>query len=801
MPDQDDSNSSSDDSSDENESTDGGGSNSNGMADQDDAYRRFVHTMTGYVMPNLSEVFDDLKGNSDIPMMRVEISGGSSDMWTTSRSVDDLSELYAKSSNPWFRQENTDVVIPFYSGGSAPGQKVTMKRARITLLGRRSTTDAPDAAGYQNGSEFSSDLKIGDQSSTTWDNRPVAQYVTGSGAALNKVLAGDSFRMGHNDSATVPYADSVKLQSLNDVADSFDRLATFFAGRKKDFDTWGSSLGKETMEWKGQAAGVFHDLIAGLNRIYTSYAKQFATTSAGKSVFGDELRETRETIEEAIREVRDAWSRWHATDGNPLRYVYDELIDTAEHMFNNNIFKVRYHPSTSSGGNYSTYSGGSHKIEDAGFTENAKDGGPLTDMSTWKAIGERAKRKWEATIEEKLVEPARTAEATVSDAFNKIDIPKSVNTVNVSLEAEYGKDVSARDRHEAALEKERMEREREEAETRAREEREEAEARAREEREEAENRMREEREEAENRAREEREEAEAKAEARAEAEKAEAQARYEEQKAEQEAKEEEARAQAEEDRALAEERYERDRADADAQRDEAQAQAERDRAEAQERYDQEKAEAEARADQLLGGGGNFGAMPLDPDAVDRANDLMGGGNPAFMAGMRTPGANLGQGSDDRERRDYDAAQQQQADQQQREAEERYREQQNRADQQQQDAMDRQEQLQREQQARADEIREGADQQRVQTESDYQERQSEAQRDAEARQEEIQREQEARQEEAQARADEQQREAQQRQEEMQREQEARQEEAQARADEQQREAQQRQEEMQREQEAR
>ncbi len=112
----------------------------------------------------------------------------------------------------------------------------------------------------------------------TWNTAPLNQYSYGSGRALEALLwntvGTHGFAFGGK---SVDNASSVTLGNFDVVAGAFDRAAKFFLDQKKKIEEWQGRLGTEENDaWRGQAAGVFWDLIDKLNKQYTDYSEDMS---------------------------------------------------------------------------------------------------------------------------------------------------------------------------------------------------------------------------------------------------------------------------------------------------------------------------------------------------------------------------------------------------------------------------------------------------------------------------------------------------------------------------------------------
>ncbi|GHE24041.1 AAWKG family protein [Streptomyces capillispiralis] len=753
----------------------------------DDYWHTAVKVLTGYTMPARETLFGRLLGNDSIPLMRVEFSDY--DGYPPDAIVDAVDQLEWRQQNSGWRVENTDFVVPFYSGkkgaigDAGVNTEVKMKKARVTLLGTTSL-DVP-AGGVVMGSEFRSGLGRdfqGQSKDTVWSNKALAQYSYGGGEALNHLLATGNTRGFSWNDLPVTDADVVDLRSFDMNAEAFDRVAQFFQQRARDLKDWEFDLGKQDASWKGQAAGVFRDLVHALARNYDAYSEQFPASGSAGSVHGNDLRAFRREVQGAAQRLWSSWNTWQLYMGNPLRWLHDVLLEVTDEVWYHNITKVRFkhfHNPRGVGGGY-------HYVKSPGFYGGARAFGPLEQKETWKKIGEEAIRRWQKSVKDVLATAGRQALIDIENAFNDERFPKRVQTETVDLTQKYNTDQAAREKADAKKEKEEAERRAEEkqkqAEERADRKQAEAEARAEKKQVEAETRAEQKQAEAERKqeAKEkEQEEKQAQKEREVEEKQAAAEQKQEAKEKEQEEKQAQKEREAEEKQAAAEQKQEQRQAEQEQKQEQRQKEAETKRDELEAKQEQKEAQAAQQQALLTQQAALDRAQQKKEQERKEQENERKQAEAEERAERKQAEQEEKQAQKEREAEEKQAAaeqkqeakekeQEEKQEQKEREVEEKQAAAEQKQEQKQAEQEQKQEQKEREAEKKQDELqaeqeqrRQEQEQRQIRTESEYQARQEEQQQAAEERQERLQAEQEQRQQEAERRAEQQQREAQER----------------------------------------
>ncbi|WP_405891223.1 AAWKG family protein [Streptomyces sp. NBC_00133] len=766
----------------------------------DDYWHLAVKLLTGYEMPLRESLFDKLLGNQGIPLMKIEFSDYDGE--PSNAVVEAADSLGWRAENSGWRIENTDFVIPFYSGKHGPittasvGTKVVMKKARITLLGTTST-DAPPAGGVVLGSDFKSnnDKEFdGLNAHQEWSNKALSQYSYGGGKALEHLLGEAQSTIGFSwNDLRVENKNAVNLKSFEEAADAFDRAASFFRTQHRQLEDWEFDLGAEEASWKGQAAGVFRDLIHGLARNYDKYSDQLPLATEAASRYGQDLRDFRHAVHTAGQNLYNAWNTWQLLTGNPLRWLHDVLLDVSEDVWNNNIKKVRF--KVTSAGRAGTT--GHHEVKFDGFSGGYLDWGALEDKATWKKIGEEAIRRWQQSVVDTLVAAGKQAIVDVQNSWNGQTFAP-VTTVSTNLSQEYSSDKADKDKAdaEAAAAAAKAEREADKAEAAAAA----AAAKAEHEAEVKQAKAEREAEKAEQAA------AAAAAKAEHEAEVKQAKAEREAEKAEQEAEAAAAKAEQKVEQEQAKAERDQKEAEQEAKQEQKEAEQEQKQAEQEAKQEEKEREQQARQEQLQAEQeqkqAEQEAKQEQKEAEQEQQQILA----TNLARAEREQQKQEQAQKEREQEAKQAEQEARAEakQQELEAKQEEKEREQEAKQEQKEA--EQKQKQAEQEAKQEEKEREQEQRQIRTEAEYQAKQEEQeakqeakQAEQEAKQERKEAEQLARQEQLQAEQEQKQAEQEAKQEQKEAEQQARQDQLQAEQEQKQAEQQSRQDQLQAEQE--
>jgi hypothetical protein len=743
----------------------------------DDYWHQAVRLFTGYELPLRQDVFDDLVGNEGIPLMQVEIS----EMASPSPAEDlyvITDNLYWRANNSGSSIEDMNIVVPFYfpENGSRewsqpPRTRVKLMQAAIRLLGSRST-DAPPGYGYFEGGGFQGE-KPGGGEPGQWSDLKLSQYSYGGGLAMEALLWGHTTANFEWNGIHVAIENAVDYNSFDRAADAFTRAAIFFENQTKELERWQKRFGNEDAAWKGQAAGVFMDLITKLNKMYEEFSSDMPRAGAVGSRHAEKLKNARANFVDAVSELKLVWNDWQFWRGNPLRYLHDILLNLTEHIWNTNIKPVslEYESKTNIGHSYSyidlenpnTVVGS----DDGEFVNGHPDYGQYMDLQTWKRVGEKAIADWQDNLERELGEAAKTAIMKVKDSFSFSLEPvssKGAPTLSQSLT----NDINQRTREQAEKDREEQRRQQEELRKEQEEQRKELERKEKE-REEQQQKILEEERAYREKEKEEQRLRQAELDAKQEQKEAEQERRQkelqeqqEQKQAELEAKQEQKEAEQERRQKELQEQQEQKQAELEAKQEQKEAEQERRQKELQEQQERRQQELQAQQEQKQN--------QLEAQQAERERqqqEYQEQQQQAQTLALAQARADREKEKEEQRRRqeELDARQEEREAEQERKREELEAEQEER----QREQERRQEELQSRQEERQRELEEKQEQQRIKTETEYEARQEEQER----RQQELQARQEEKQAELEAQREQKEAEQERRQEELQQQQQERQ----------------------------
>ncbi|MFD3821699.1 AAWKG family protein, partial [Streptomyces sp. NPDC058625] len=395
-----------------------------------DNWKKAVDMLTGYILPERSTLFDNLKGNDGIPLIHVRLDKEGGPEYSSG----------FLSPSGW-KTKNTDYTLPFYrpSGDDAEvseGSYLYRYRAYITFLGSgQAWPPSGDdiIPGYTKTSEVLKDKggwnKEGEK--LDWDTNFLVQYLYGSRDALSQLTMWPYSTHGYtNRGIKVDDANYVDLRSFTEAGQAFDRVVKFFEDSQATVGKWDTEdIGEGSDSWDGTSAAIFKELIHKLARNYEGYADQLngeggegtALTVDGVTVTSEPARalaEAQQIILTQAQNLYDAWEAWKA-ESNPQRWLYDMLEDARLTLFDTQYDKTDIETVSYGSGMYTSWH--NNVVATAGFQNDivieGKSYGRPSEMATWKAIGDEAVRRWEQSVQDWLSTAGATAIVEIHKAF------------------------------------------------------------------------------------------------------------------------------------------------------------------------------------------------------------------------------------------------------------------------------------------------------------------------------------------------------------------------------------------------
>ncbi|MFJ4152947.1 AAWKG family protein, partial [Streptomyces galbus] len=382
----------------------------------DDYWHQAITLLTGYPAPERKDVFNKLVGNDNIPLMEVEITD--SNVSSEDSLYEVTNNLYWRASNSGSSIEEKNIIVPFYapmdgSQDPAPGTRVKLRQAKIRLLGSRATSSPPMGGVDDTPGDFG-----------TYDDLPLKQYSYGGGMALRRLLDEQTTAGFEWNGLQVPLSSAVDTRTFERAAAALSRAAAFFENQSKVLDSWENRLGPENPVWRGQAAGVFRDLVHKLNKMYGNYQEDIPRVSAAGSKQGQQLMEAHRVFVNSMLKLHHKWDWWQIWRGNPLRWLHDNLLDLTKQIWEHNITQVKWEKQQ--GQSYTapgTMVQSDHRagvtilVTEAGFRMSHDLYGRYDDLGSWKLIGEQGIREWQNSVITDLGVPARDAIMDIRRAF------------------------------------------------------------------------------------------------------------------------------------------------------------------------------------------------------------------------------------------------------------------------------------------------------------------------------------------------------------------------------------------------
>ncbi|MFD9393350.1 AAWKG family protein [Streptomyces sp. NPDC060000] len=414
------------------------------QADADDYWAKAVTLFTGYTMPSRKTLFNDLKSKEGVPLFR----HGIHDQAVRPVQPADYAALTGRNVR---KGEDYDLVFYTSKGGDGAHGGVRMKQVRVVLIGvftdenGRATLFEPGEVMV--GSTFNSSVKEA-KVKNDWDTTPMSRYIFGGRAALDALLTDHSTKGFSFSGQSVSDLNAVDLTSFTRTARAFDRAKKFFADQANTLEQWDKSLGEEQASWKGQAAGVFQNLIHQMYENYENYVDQLGGKdykAAHKTIdgylpsseIGDAVAQAQRNLVDQATGLRKAWSTWESSrEHDPHRAVLDVLNDLWKWVVDNNITQVNRTRTTAPKLTIVHHT-------TAAFRQHHPEYGDLATDAAWKKVGEAAVAKWNRQVERFLTPTGTTALSglnnqwlNVATAFEEPLETKKTSTLSEAFQQE-----------------------------------------------------------------------------------------------------------------------------------------------------------------------------------------------------------------------------------------------------------------------------------------------------------------------------------------------------------------------------
>lgn len=399
-------------------------------SDPDDYWAQAVTSYTGYPMPKRTSLFDKLKSKEGIPLMRVHLV--EHDM----RAV--KPEDYTAVSG-WQASHGEDYRLAFYTHHD--GQSVKLYTADIVFIGTLADADGKshlsDAGSTREGGAFKG--KYGDE----WNDTDLWRYVSAPKFAFEKLVNEPySTKNFSYNGVSVPDANAVDLVSFTRTAQAFDRAAAFFRRQLKPLEEWNKSLGGDDAAWKGQSADVVRTLIQTLHKNYESYVEQMGGREfksphqllgngypAPESKYSEALFQAQWDLLWEAKMMAESWQRWaDSAEHDPHRALLEELDALSDWIIHNNVPLVTVDPdSLGSQYGWSSDDDGDEDLRYTsetsfdtlpGFSDSHPDMGLLSDLNSWKKLGENAVKRWNANVDGYLVAAAKQSLSNLGKSWS-----------------------------------------------------------------------------------------------------------------------------------------------------------------------------------------------------------------------------------------------------------------------------------------------------------------------------------------------------------------------------------------------
>ncbi|MFJ8823026.1 AAWKG family protein [Streptomyces sp. NPDC102467] len=391
-----------------------------------DKWADLVKHLTGWPVPPRSDIFDDLQSDEGGKLFRMDFQEISLSQLTKDRSV-----------SGFLMESGEDYDLYFFD----KDKKWDIKQARIVFEGRV-TVDGETVFADPGSTDWSkANVRGGNEFTDYNDDKmstvKLAQYMNGPRAALMALLNDGTTEYARFEGEDVSDNNVVDLSSFNTTGQSFDYAAQFFKDHAPLLKDWEDRFASDDASWKGEAANVFRSLLEKIRDNYDAYVETFNSragtgdeTGTGKTVYSRALSLGRTHLENAARDLLEAWAKWanspYYDPHQVLRYVLDDLGAWVDE---NNIAKT----DLLVGGQYNQLV--SHSPH-GDFSQVHPDYGDISEKDAWVKVGNKAVKIWSQGVNDYLGTAAATVQATLNNHFvdlsddfsDNVPKPKSTDT-------------------------------------------------------------------------------------------------------------------------------------------------------------------------------------------------------------------------------------------------------------------------------------------------------------------------------------------------------------------------------------
>ncbi|MGW2013587.1 AAWKG family protein [Streptomyces sp. NPDC001927] len=354
-----------------------------------DDWANAIKNLTGYPMPERSNLFQELSGSDGkVPLMNVTI-------------------------------ETFDSVTVQSKVGPSVGPNVDGHSYVLAYYTQRNM-------GSLNLNKITIDFLWNPAERPARPGTPLDNYIFGPLNMLNRLVNNPfSTQDGNYGGLAVDPQNVVKLRTFSDVAGAYDRSYLYFRDQEEVLKKWAESLGHEDADMRGTAADAFAALIRRMEENFKGYKEQLRPEGFSPKNFalypvygqgasqtkpGDALIGAANAVHQAGYELVQAWHNWAGNSlSNPMQTLNKVVYDLAVWIQGNNIGQVLMDTGTN-GDNYWMAPGPS-------FWQDHPTYGNLSQLDTWTRIGNDAIKAWNDFLDSTLVPKGTEQMSNVNNAF------------------------------------------------------------------------------------------------------------------------------------------------------------------------------------------------------------------------------------------------------------------------------------------------------------------------------------------------------------------------------------------------